>query len=150
MSTFSEAVTRQTEAVFARRMEVALRMFAGEASYDEVLAFHADDFIWMSPMGTIQGCDAARERSAQRMAKIPAEALQGVRYLQTQVFGEYAFLTFKTDLIPFGMDTFRFRDGKVVFQANAMYIPRSYRDTMRREGSQGQVAEQSRNPDHVG
>src|SRR5215212_6910814 len=135
MSTKIAEVTKQTAAVFARRMESVMKMFAGEASYDDVLAFHSEDFIWMSPAGTIQGHDAAKEYAAQRMANIPADALKGMQIIHTEVIGEYAFLTFKTDQVPFGTDTFIIRDGKVVFQSNAMYIPRRYRDMMRPRGA---------------
>ena len=131
MATTIEEATGEAEAIFARRMEVVKKMFAGEASYDDVLEFHAEDFIWMSPMGTIQGLTAARERDAQRKARMPAEALQGMKIIQTQVAAEYAFLTFKTDVIPFGTDTLLIRDGKVIFQSNALYIPREYRELMR-------------------
>jgi hypothetical protein len=130
MSTDIAEATRETEAIFARRMEVVTKMFAGEASYDDVLAFHSEDFIWLSPASTIRGHDAAKEYAARRMSRIPANAMEGMEILQTKVIGEYAFLTFKTDLIPFGTDTFRIRDGNVVFQSNAMYIPREYRDAM--------------------
>lgn len=127
MSTNLAEVTKQTEDVFTRRLEVVMRMFAGEASYDEVLAFHAEDFIWVSPAGTLQGHEAAREYSARRMAHIPAEAMKGMKIIQTKFIGEYAFLTFKTDLVPFGTDTFIIRDGKVIFQSNALYLPPQYR-----------------------
>jgi hypothetical protein len=131
MATSIEEITRRTEAVFARRMEVVLKMYEGKASYDEVLAFHAEDFIWMSPMGTTRGHEAARALSAQRQARMPPEALQGLKIIQTAVIGEYAFQTFKTDLIPFGTDTYIIRDGKIVFQSNALYIPRDLRELLR-------------------
>src|SRR4051812_35308730 len=122
MHTPNHQSTRETADVFARRLEVVRRMLAGEASYDEVLAFHAEDFLWLSPAGAVLGHAAAREYSAGRMAKLPPGALAGLQILQTHVVGEYAFLTFKTDLVPFGTDTFRICNGKVVFQSNAVYL----------------------------
>jgi len=123
--------TRHTEAVFGRRLEAARRMLAGEGSYDEVLAFHHPDFVWVSPAGVVRGHRAAREQTARRMAVVPPEAMQGMEVLQTQVVGEYAFLTFRTGLIPFGTDTFVIRGGRVVFQSNALYVPRELRAAMR-------------------
>lgn len=123
-------LTRRTEEVFARRMEAARRMLAGKGSYDDVLAFHAEDFVWVSAAGTLRGHAAAREYAARRMAALPPEAMRGMEVLQTRVAGEYAFLTFRTDLIPFGTDTFVFRDGRVVFQSNALYVPRQVREMM--------------------
>lgn len=126
--------TGQTESVFARRMEVALKMYAGEASYDDVLAFHSDDFVWLSPGGVIEGKDAARTHAAARMSFMPEQAFHGVKTITTHCVGQYAFLLFKTDLIPFGTDTFVIRDGKVVFQSNAVYVPRDLRAQMKAGG----------------
>src|SRR5262245_28780928 len=121
----SAELSKETETVFTRRMEAAMKMFAGEASYDDVLAFHAEDFIWMSPAGTICGHDAARQYNAARVAQMPLGALSGLKIKQVEIYGEYVFIRFRTDLIPFGTDTFIIRDGKVAFQSNALYVPRS-------------------------
>lgn len=135
LSTMAD-ITEQTALVFAKRMEVVKKMFAGEASYDDVLAFHSTDFIWLSPSGPLQGHTAAREYSAQRMAVMPADAFKGMEIIRTHIVGEYAFLIFKTELIPFGTDTFIIRDGKVVFQSNAVYLPRAYREQMKARKTQ--------------
>ena len=58
------------------------------------------------------------------MSRIPPEALAGVRVIREEVCGEYGFVMFKTDAVPFGTDTYRVVDGKVVFQSNALYLPR--------------------------
>ena len=105
--------TEETRAVLARRMEIVARMFAGEATYADVLELHADDFVWLSAAGVKIGHREAAEHNAERMSRIPPE-----------VCGEYGFVMFKTDAVPFGTDTYRVVDGKVVFQSNALYLPR--------------------------
>ena len=121
--------TGGTEEVLARRMEAVRRMYAGAGAYEEVLAHHADDFVWLSPDGPVVGREAARAHHARRMARLPAEAVAVLRFLHQVVYGEYAFVTFRTDAVPFGTDTYRVVDGKVVFQSNALYLPLSYRRT---------------------
>jgi hypothetical protein len=117
-------VTEQTRAVLARRREAVGRVFAGQAGYDEVLAFHAEDVVWLSGGGVHVGHDAARAHQAERMARIAPEALSGTRVIREAVHGEYGFVMFKTDLMPFGTDSYRVVDGKVVFHSNALYLPR--------------------------
>jgi len=73
--------TEETRAVLARRMEIVARMFAGKATYADVLELHADDFVWLSAAGVKIGHREAAEHNAERMSRIPPEALAGVRQL---------------------------------------------------------------------
>jgi hypothetical protein len=116
--------TEATRALLERRMEVVTAMFAGQASYDDVLDFHADDFVWLSAAGAQVGKEQAAAHHAARMERVPPAALAGVRVLRRQFAGEYGFTMFKTDTVPFGTDSYRVVDGKVVFQSNALYLPR--------------------------
>jgi hypothetical protein len=116
-------VTEETRAVLDRRLEVVARMFAGEASYEDVLAFHAEDFVWLSAGGVHVGHAEAARHQAERMARVPACALAGMRIIRRETCGEYGFVMFKTDTLPFGTDSYRVVDGKVVFQSNALYLP---------------------------
>jgi ketosteroid isomerase-like protein len=116
--------TAATREAIGRRLEVVKRMFAGEASYDEVLEFHAEDFVWLSPAGAVQGHAAARDHQEQRMRMLPEGALDDLSIRQIVVHGDFAFTRYRTRLVPFGTDSYVVRDGKVVFQSNAFYLPR--------------------------
>jgi hypothetical protein len=120
-------LTATTRDVLARRAEAVSRMFAGTATYADVLAFHAEDFVWLSPSGVTVGHQAAAEYQARRLAFLPPQALAGYQVLSHQVSGEYGFTMFRTGEMPFGVDTYRVVDGKVAFQSNALYLPRRYR-----------------------
>ena len=120
-------VTAQTRATLASRMEVVLRMFEGATSYADVLEYHADDFVWLSAAGAHVGREDALAHHERRMQRIPPAALRGTRVIAIEAFDEYGFVTFKTDALPFGTDTYRVVDGKVVFQSNALYVPKELR-----------------------
>jgi len=115
--------TEETRAVLNGRAVAVARLFAGEAGFDEVLAYHADDFVWLSTTGACVGIEEARQAMARRLAMLPPEALVGTRVLRTEVAGEYGFVVFKTAEVPFGCDTYRVVDGKVAFQSNGLYLP---------------------------
>ncbi|MFC6887058.1 MULTISPECIES: nuclear transport factor 2 family protein [Actinomadura] len=120
-------LSADTRSVLARRAEAVARAFAGEGSFADVLRFHAEDYVWLSPTGVRVGHDEAMRQHARRMAHLPPEAMAGTRVLRQEVAGEYAFTLFKTDTIPFGTDTYRVVDGQVVFHSNAVYLPERYR-----------------------
>lgn len=123
--------TAATEALLARRLEVVEAMFAGRARYEDVLAFHDDDAVWLSAAGARQGHAATLELHAERMARIPPQAMRGFRPIRLAACGEYGFMMFKTDEVPLGTDTYRVVDGKVVLHSNALYLP----EHLRRAGS---------------
>ena len=120
-------VTEQTRSVLERRMDVVSRMWAGAAGYEDVLEHHADDFVWLSAAGARVGHEAALAHHRRRMEQLPPGALDGARVIALEACGEYGFVLFKTDTMPFGTDSYRVVDGKVVFQSNALYLPQALR-----------------------
>lgn len=127
MAASGSDLTEQTRSVLEQRMDVVRRVFAGAASYEDVLEYHAEDFVWLSAAGARIGRDAACEHQQQRMQRLPAGALAGTRILGLEAYGEYGFVMFKTDSVPFGTDSYRIVDGKVVFHSNAIYLPKDLR-----------------------
>lgn len=83
---------------------------------DEVMKDYADDAVLITAgMGTAEGIDALREA----FSMIPAEMFAGFELTEQVVAGETVMVTWKSDALSFGTDTFTIRDGRIVAQTVA-------------------------------
>ena len=99
------------ESIVEHHMEALL---AGDV--DEVMKDYADDAVMITAgMGTAEGAEALRTT----FSMIPTEMFAGFEITETVVAGETAMITWKSDVLSFGTDTFVDRDGKIVAQTVA-------------------------------
>lgn len=85
---------------------------------DGVMEDYADDAVMMmAGIGSLEGSDAIRAG----MAGIPAEMFAGFEETARIVTDEIAYVTWKTDAIAMGTDTFVVKDGKITAQTVAMH-----------------------------
>jgi ketosteroid isomerase-like protein len=83
---------------------------------DRVMADYADDAVMITAgMGTAEGTEALRTT----FSMIPTEMFSGFETTELVVSGETAMVTWKTDGLSFGTDTFVVRDDKIVAQTVA-------------------------------
>lgn len=100
-----------TESVVEHHMEALL---AGDI--DEVMKDYADDAVLLTAgMGTAEGAEALHTS----FSMIPREMFSGFEVTETIVSGDTAMITWKSDALSFGTDTFVLRDGKIVTQTVA-------------------------------
>lgn len=83
---------------------------------ERAVADYADDAVMITAgMGTAEGIEAIR----QAFSMIPPGMFAGFEETERVVVGETAMVTWKTDALAFGTDTFVVRDGKIVAQTVA-------------------------------
>ena len=127
MAVSGSDLTEQTRSVLERRMDVVRRVFAGAASFGRARVPRRG--LRVAVGGRRQGVAPGRRARtpAAAMQRLPAGALDGTRILGLEASGEYGFVMFKTDSVPFGTDSYRIVDGKVAFHSNALYLPKDLR-----------------------
>jgi ketosteroid isomerase-like protein len=97
-----------TESIVDHHMESLL---AGDV--DEVMKDYADDAVMITAgMGVAEGTEALHTA----FSMIPTEMFAGFEITEQVVSGETAMVTWKSDALSFGTDTFVIRDGKIVAQ----------------------------------
>jgi ketosteroid isomerase-like protein len=100
-----------TQSVVEHHMEA---LPAGDV--DEVMKDYADDAVMITAgMGTAEGSEALRTT----FSMIPTEMFSGFELTELAVSGETAMVTWKTDALSFGTDTFVVRDDKIITQTVA-------------------------------
>ena len=87
-----------------------------DGDIDEVMKDYADDAVLMTAgMGSAEGTDAIR----QAFEMIPQEMFAGFEITDEQISGEAALVTWKSDALTFGTDTFWIRDDQILTQTVA-------------------------------
>jgi ketosteroid isomerase-like protein len=85
---------------------------------DGLMEDYAEDAVFVSNLGgVISGADAIRGVFAAT-----AGGMGGFEQGVEHVDGDIGYMTWKTDGVPFGTDTFVVRDGKIVAQTVALHF----------------------------
>ena len=102
MSTTADILQRHLDALAAGDLE-------------GLLADYADDAVLIVGAEPVRGKDALRNVFARTTAN-PLKIEEDVRVVD----GDYAYITWHSDRLSFGTDTFVVRDGKIVCQTAAV------------------------------
>ena len=82
---------------------------------DEIMLDYADDAVLISGPEPLRG-KAAIEQMFKNITANPPKLVEDVRVVE----GDYAYITWHADGLPFGTDTFVLREGKIVCQTVAL------------------------------
>lgn len=89
-------------------------LLAGDV--DEVMKDYAEDAVLLAAgMGAAEGSEALHTA----FSMIPGEMFAGFEVTETLSSGDTVMVTWKSDALSFGTDTFVVRDGKIVTQTVA-------------------------------
>lgn len=115
----SKGATEKTLAVLAHHMQAI-----GEGDLDAILADYAEESTLFTPDGPLRGLEAVRAFFAGMMETLPPGFMEAFEMLRQDGDGEVAYIVWRAgDFAPLGTDTFIVRDGKIVVQTFASYMP---------------------------
>ena len=117
---FSDA-TKQTEATLAHHSEA---MMSGDI--DAILSDYTEESILFTPNGPARGLQQIRSRFEAILGFLPPGMQDALEIVRQSVEGEVAYLLWKAEpFAPLGTDTFIVRNGKIITQTFAAYMPSS-------------------------
>lgn len=113
--------TKQTEATVAHHLEA---MMSGDI--DAVLSDYAEESILYTPNGPVRGLQELRSEFEAFLGSLPPGMVEALEIVKKDAEGEVAYILWKAEpFAPLGTDTFIVRDGKIVVQTFAAYMPSS-------------------------
>ena len=111
--------TAETKATYERHLQA---VFKGDI--DAILSDYTGESVLYAPDGPIRGIEELREFFIPFMSNKPEGFPESFEKIHEDVEGEIAYLVYKCEpAIPMGMDTFIIRDGRIVLQTFAAYMP---------------------------
>jgi hypothetical protein len=115
---------KTTEAVLSHHLDSFLKLpSVGVAGVAELLADYAPDAKIFTPHGVIEG-EANRKSFFEDMIPLAEKLLPTLTLDVQEVRGEVAYIVWSAGATaPLGTDTFVVRDGKIVVQTFAAYLP---------------------------
>ena len=91
---------------------------------DAIMRDYTDDSVLFTQQGPLRGRKSIRAFFAGFLADSPPELLAAFTLLRQDVAGEVAYILWKAEpFIPLATDTFVIRDGKILVQTFAAFVP---------------------------
>ena len=91
---------------------------------DEILHDYTPASVLFTPDGPLVGLDALRTFFHTFLTTSPPELLRAMTVVRQDIHGEVAYLLWKAEpFIPLATDSFVIREGKIVAQSFAMFVP---------------------------
>ena len=91
---------------------------------DAIMRDYTEASVLFTPQGTHAGLASIRAFFAAFLADSPPELLAAFRLLRQEVSGEVAYIVWNAEpFIPLATDTFLIRDGKILVQTFAAFVP---------------------------
>jgi hypothetical protein len=113
-----------TQAVFIHHVETFTAAVFGKATIDDILSDYAEDSIIVSSEGAFHGLTEIRAFFESQLKVTPSAMVEAFKITCQQIHDEVALMVWKTEpFIPFGVDMFVIRDGKIRQQTTAAYLP---------------------------
>lgn len=113
----AQAIT--TEAVFAHHLQALM-----SGNMDDILSDYTEDSVAFSPQGVFRGLEQLRGFFTFAMSILTPDTMQNFRVIRQDIDGDYAYIFWTAaPAVIAGGDTFVIRDGKIVMQSFAGYIP---------------------------
>ena len=113
--------TKQTEATVAHHLEAVMN-----GDIDAILSDYAEESINFTPEGPVRGLQQLRSFIEAFLGNMPPEMVKAFKIVRQEAEGEVAYILWKAE--PFallGTDTFIIRNGKIIVQTFAAYMPSS-------------------------
>ena len=91
---------------------------------DSLMGDYVEASVVFTPQGPLRGLASIRAFFEEFLANSPPELIQAVTLIRQDVEGEVAYILWKADpFIPLATDTFVIRDGKILVQTFAAFMP---------------------------
>lgn len=101
-----------------------LRAFLNQQGLDAILEDYALDASFLSENRTYRGKSEIREFFEGFIAALPPQAIRQFLLRSLRCEDNVAYITWSVgNELPLGTDTFVVRDGKIISQTFAMYVP---------------------------
>ncbi len=101
-----------------------LQAFLDQRGVDAILGDYADDANFLCASRIYRGKCEIREFFENFIAALPPQAIRQFSLRSLQIEDNVAHITWSAGCeLPLGTDTFVVRDGKIVSQTFAMYVP---------------------------
>ncbi len=85
---------------------------------DEIMKDYANDSVLFSPRGAFKGLESIRRIFTAILGVMTPETMTNMKDIRQEINGEYAYVLWSAvPVAPFGGDTFRVHDGKIVMQS---------------------------------
>ena len=111
--------TQETQATLTHHLESF-----GAKDVDAIVSDFGENSVIYTPDGLVKGLSEIREFFTNLMGIVTPEFLSSMKMLRQDIDGEIAYLLWSAgDIVPLGTDTFIVRDGKIVVQTFAAYMP---------------------------
>jgi hypothetical protein len=107
-----------TEATLARHLNALAE------GPDAIMRDYTDSSVLITPEGALRGIAEIRPFFERFLVDSPPELLAAMALVRQEVQGEIAYIVWKAEpFIPLATDTFLIRDGKIVTQTFAAFMP---------------------------
>jgi ketosteroid isomerase-like protein len=115
----STSLTEDTKATLSRHLEAA-----AAKKLDAILEDYGDESVFYTPDGPFRGLAEIRDFFTGFLAMVTPELLNNFKILRQDVEGEIAYIVWTAgDIVPLATDTMIVRNGKIVTQTFAAYMP---------------------------
>ena len=96
----------------------------GEGDLDAILADYTEESTLFTTDGPLRGLESVRQFFGGMMETLPPGFMEAFELVQQDCEGEVAYIVWQAvGFVPLGTDTFIVRDGKIVVQSYASYMP---------------------------
>lgn len=91
---------------------------------DAIMRDYTESSVLFTPQGPLTGLERIRAFFAGFLADSPPELLAAMTLVRQDVLGEVAYILWKAEpFIPLATDTFLIRDGRILVQTFAAFVP---------------------------
>jgi ketosteroid isomerase-like protein len=102
-----------TEAVLKQHIQALL-----SRNVDSLMKDYSRDSVLFSPNGASKGLESIRAGFTAVLGMMTPEAMANMKVIRQEIDGEYAYILWSAlPVVPFGGDTFRVHNGKIVMQS---------------------------------
>ncbi len=110
--------TQQTQATLAHHLQAL-----GQGT-DAILSDYTENSILFTPNGPVRGLGELRTFFEAFISNLPSGMMEAFEMVRQDVDGEIAYILWKAEpFAPLGTDTFVVRNGKIMVQTFAAYMP---------------------------
>lgn len=121
---FQQSVAKSRPSVTENVVRAHLLAFVDQKGVDAIMGDYAEDANFLSGDRTYRGKSEIREFFENFLAALPPQAVREFVLKSLRCEGNVAHITWSAGYrLPLGTDTFVVRDGKIVSQTFAMYVP---------------------------
>ncbi len=113
--------TKQTQTTIAHHLEAVM-----SGDLDVIMSDYTEESILFTPEGPVRGLRQLRSFMEAFISNMPPGMVEAWEMVRQDAEGEVEYILWKAGpFVPLGTDTFIVRDGKIITQTFAAYMPPS-------------------------